>query len=84
MTGYNGLGLSATALASHIAWDPGAVEVARRLAEHLDAPLIASGYSRLVIDCNRPLTSEESITSTSDQRPVGRARCSASAASRRS
>ncbi len=61
----NRLGLSAATLASHIAWDPGAVEVARRLIELLDAPLIASGYSRLVIDCNRPLTSEESIASTS-------------------
>jgi hypothetical protein len=39
--------------------------VARRLAQHLDAPLVASGYSRLVIDCNRPLTSEESIAITS-------------------
>lgn len=61
----NRLGLSDAALTSHIAWDPGAAEVARRLAEHLHAPLIASGYSRLVIDCNRPLTSKDSIASTS-------------------
>jgi predicted N-formylglutamate amidohydrolase len=39
--------------------------VARRLAQHLDAPLVTSGYSRLVIDCNRPLTSKESIAFTS-------------------
>ncbi len=32
----------------------GAAEVARRLAEHLEAPLVLSGYSRLVVDCNRP------------------------------
>ena len=61
----NRLGLSDAALTSHIAWDPGAAEVAGRLAEHLHAPLIASGYSRLVIDCNRPLTSKDSIALTS-------------------
>lgn len=62
----DGLGLSAAELAGHIAWDPGAVDVARRLAELLDAPFVASGYSRLVIDCNRPLASEESMPLRSD------------------
>lgn len=62
----DGLGLSAAELASHIAWDPGAVDVARRLAALLDAPSVASGYSRLVVDCNRPLVSEESMPSCSD------------------
>lgn len=60
------LGLAPAQLADHIAWDPGALQVARRLAECLDGPLVASGYSRLVIDCNRPLTSPESIASVSD------------------
>lgn len=60
-----GLGLSAAQLASHIAWDPSAAEVARRLAQRLDAPLVTSGYSRLVIDCNRPPSSEESVASVS-------------------
>jgi len=59
------LGLDAAALRDHIAWDPGAAEVARRLSDLLDAPLIASGYSRLVIDCNRPLQSPESVTERS-------------------
>lgn len=61
-----GLGLSAEALASHIAWDPGAAAVARHLSGLLDAPLVLSGYSRLVIDCNRPPASPESIASASD------------------
>lgn len=39
----------------HIAWDPGALPVASALADALDATLIHSGISRLVIDCNRPL-----------------------------
>lgn len=55
------LGLGDDDLATHIAWDPGAAEVARRLAEHLEAPLVLSGYSRLVVDCNRPLESPESM-----------------------
>jgi len=55
------LGLDTRQLADHIAWDPGAAEVARRLSSELDAPLVLSGYSRLVIDCNRPLGHPGSI-----------------------
>jgi predicted N-formylglutamate amidohydrolase len=47
------LGLPASELQRHIAWDIGALAVARRMAEALDAPLVAQNYSRLVIDCNR-------------------------------
>ena len=43
------------ALAAHIAWDPGALAVARRMAEALDATLVESCVSRLVVDCNRGL-----------------------------
>ena len=64
------LGLDADRLADHIAWDPGAAEVARRLSAHLDAPLLLSGYSRLVIDCNRPLDSAQSIAIQSAGVPV--------------
>jgi predicted N-formylglutamate amidohydrolase len=55
------LGLAAAELESHIAWDIGAAAVARRLAHELDAPLFLQRYSRLVIDCNRPLTAPDSI-----------------------
>ncbi len=55
------LGLDAAQLADHIGWDPGAADVARHLSADLDTPLVLSGYSRLVIDCNRPLRSAESI-----------------------
>jgi predicted N-formylglutamate amidohydrolase len=47
------LGLPASELQRHIAWDIGALGVARKLAVALDAPLVAQNYSRLVIDCNR-------------------------------
>jgi predicted N-formylglutamate amidohydrolase len=48
------LGLAPGQILEHIGWDIGAALVARRLAARLDAPLVLSGYSRLVIDCNRP------------------------------
>jgi predicted N-formylglutamate amidohydrolase len=55
------LGLTRAQVEEHIAWDPGAADVARRLAAYLDAPLLLANYSRLAIDCNRPLRSAESI-----------------------
>src|ERR1700755_2141686 len=48
------LGVPASELTRHIAWDIGIAGVAEQLARHLDAHLIAQRYSRLVIDCNRP------------------------------
>lgn len=59
------LGLKPEQLDDHIGWDPGAADVARLLSKSLDAPLILSGYSRLVIDCNRPLQSSQSIPAQS-------------------
>ena len=49
----NDLGLPESELQRHIAWDIGALGVARQVAAALDAPLVAQNYSRLVIDCNR-------------------------------
>ena len=60
------LGLPPAALEGHIAWDEGAAEVARLMAEQLDAVCVMSGYSRLVIDCNRALDHETSIVVESD------------------
>lgn len=51
---YGDLGLSQQVLSSHIAWDPGALEVARLLSQKLDATLIYQRFSRLIYDCNRP------------------------------
>ncbi|MEE2981843.1 MAG: N-formylglutamate amidohydrolase [Pseudomonadota bacterium] len=48
------LGLSTADRERHIAWDIGALGVARELSTMLDATLVAQVYSRLVIDCNRP------------------------------
>ena len=51
--GGGDLGIAPEDMRRHIAWDPGALEVARHLAEALDSPLIWSDFSRLVIDPNR-------------------------------
>lgn len=61
----NGLGLGPKDIQSHIGWDIGAAILARSLAETRSAPLVLTGYSRLVIDCNRPLESPGSIPATS-------------------
>ena len=47
------LGLPATERIRHIAWDPGALGVSLRLGDLLDAPVVHSTVSRLVVDCNR-------------------------------
>lgn len=48
------LGLTDDQLSAHIGWDPGARDLALRLSRELNAPLIATRFSRLVYDCNRP------------------------------
>lgn len=50
---WGDLGLSADQRCAHIAWDPGALGVARGLSRRLDAPLVHATVSRLVYDCNR-------------------------------
>jgi predicted N-formylglutamate amidohydrolase len=61
-----GLGLSAAELLSHVAWDSGAVEVASGISQLLDATLIYQNYSRLIIDCNRPPGSPQSVLTLSE------------------
>jgi predicted N-formylglutamate amidohydrolase len=63
---YDRLGLSQADLGRHIAYDIGAADVARELSRRLDAPLLLSGYSRLLIDCNRPLDAPSSIPARSE------------------
>jgi predicted N-formylglutamate amidohydrolase len=64
------LGLPDTELKRHIAWDIGALSVARRVAEAIDAPLVAQNYSRLVIDCNRDPKVATSIPLISELREI--------------
>jgi predicted N-formylglutamate amidohydrolase len=60
------LGLDDSHFDRHIAYDIGAAEVTRWLADALDAPAVLAGYSRLVIDLNRPPGHPESIPEISD------------------
>ncbi len=55
------LGVPASELERHIAWDIGAEAVASRLSAHLDATLVLQTYSRLVIDCNRQPSRHDSM-----------------------
>lgn len=67
---FDGLGLGPDALQAHIAWDIGAAQIASRLSRRFKAPLIESGYSRLLIDCNRYPDAADSIVKVSDQRVI--------------
>src|SRR3954449_9965834 len=60
------LGVAASELTRHIAWDIGIAGVAEALSKQLDAHLIAQRYSRLVIDCNRPPEAPSSIPRISE------------------
>lgn len=60
------LGVSATDMRRHIAWDVGAAELARRMSARLDATLVLQTYSRLVIDCNRDPKVAQSIPTRSE------------------
>lgn len=63
---YGNLDLSQIERVSHIAWDPGALAVSRALSEKLDAPLVQSTVSRLIIDCNRDLDAPDLIWKMSE------------------
>jgi predicted N-formylglutamate amidohydrolase len=60
------LGLSARQLQSHIGWDSGALDLARRLAQGLAVPLHRTRWSRLVADCNRSNDHPKVIATRSD------------------
>lgn len=60
------LGLDAAARTQHVAWDIGAAEVTRYLVEMLDAPAVLSGFSRLVVDCNRTVDDPTAMRQISD------------------
>lgn len=67
---YGALGLSPTERLMHIAWDPGALAVARRLSSLLDAPLVHSTVSRLVIDCNRDHDAPDLVATMSERTEI--------------
>jgi predicted N-formylglutamate amidohydrolase len=64
------LGLSAIDCKRHIAWDIGALGVARELSRATEACMVAQPYSRLVVDCNRPKTHPELVVCRSESTDV--------------
>ncbi len=68
--GLGDMGLSAEALRSHIAWDPGALPVAQLLARQLNGVLVHGGVSRLVYDCNRPPEARDAMPELSEDTPI--------------
>jgi len=63
---FQGLGLPQDLQAAHIAWDPGALPVARHLADLLNEPLVSGGLSRLLYDCNRPPEAPDAVPARSE------------------
>ncbi len=63
---YDNLGLRPQDRQSHVAWDPGALAVARPLSEALNSSLIFCNVSRLVYDCNRPPHAPASMPAKSE------------------
>lgn len=67
---YGMLGLSLVQRLMHVAWDPGALAVSLELSELLNAPLVHSTVSRLVIDCNRAVDAVDLIPVVSERTEI--------------
>ncbi len=63
---FDQLGLDEDTLQSHIAFDPGALDLSVKLSGLLDATLVHSGASRLLYDCNRPPEASDAIPERSE------------------
>lgn len=79
------LGLDQAELDRHIGWDIGAAAVTESLSARLDAPAFLAGYSRLIVDCNRPPGAPTAMPAASDgtEVPANRAISPAEAEARR-
>lgn len=60
------LGVSKEDRQRHIAWDVGALGMAEEFARRFEATFVHQMYSRLVVDCNRPLQSSTSMPEISE------------------
>lgn len=67
---YASLGLRRSVLNRHVAWDIGARSLALTLATLLDAPLVCSTVSRLVIDTNRAIDASDLIPEMADSQSI--------------
>jgi predicted N-formylglutamate amidohydrolase len=67
---FEQLGLDDAALKTHIAWDIGALTVAKKLSDALEARLLYSNVSRLVYDCNRPPDAPDAVVERGETHDV--------------
>lgn len=63
---FGTLGLSDEVLRSHVAWDPGALDLARDLAARFESTVVGGGVSRLLYDCNRPPQAPDAVPTRSE------------------
>ena len=66
----NTLGLEPAVLDQHVAYDIGTHKLISHLVDHLDAPAVIAGYSRLVVDLNRSLEDATAFPEVSDGIPI--------------
>ncbi len=62
----NNLGLDASAMSRHIAYDKGSAELTEKLSSELGYASVLCNFSRLVIDCNRILGDSTLMPEVSD------------------
>jgi len=67
---WGDLGLTEAQQVAHIAWDPGALGLARGLATRLGAVLVHAPVSRLVYDLNRPPNRAGAMTEKSESHHI--------------
>ncbi|PTV97703.1 putative N-formylglutamate amidohydrolase [Rhodobacter aestuarii] len=63
---WGDLGLTASQRHAHVAWDPGALGLARALSVQLESPLVRATTSRLIYDLNRPPQSASAMPARSE------------------
>lgn len=62
----NNLGLAGEVMQQHVGYDIGSDRLIRHLSQHLDAPAVLAGYSRLIVDLNRSLEDPTAFPEISD------------------
>lgn len=67
---FANLGLPAGLALTHWGWDKGALSLSRFLSDALNAPLIHTNHSRLLLDANRPPASPGFIPLTAGTEPI--------------
>ncbi|MBN9527077.1 MAG: N-formylglutamate amidohydrolase [Alphaproteobacteria bacterium] len=68
--GFAALDVPSEVMETHVAWDPGALQVAQLLAAATDSPLVYPRATRLLLDCNRTPDAPGSIVARSEDTEV--------------